>query len=631
MKRILWLAVFAASIAWFASAAPAVSAAENSTAEDPAPPSASALVRQAIEAGLAGEESLRTELLTAAIAADPEYAPARWLSSQLKFDGRWRTVDEIAHRVANDSRWAEYQRLRQSLAGTPDDHAELARWCFRKGLANEERSHWAQVLKANPGHELARTRLGVREYRGGLCTEEQIADYEQRLSKAEQDFAQFAPKFTDLCRRALGPSADREGALDEISRIDDPAAIPALEYAVWQESENAADDLALKLQLAMVSAIANVRNHEATLKLLDYSVCSPTPEVRQRAAASLTSRPVTEYVPLLLGALTAPIQSEFETFVGPNGNMVSFEVLFQAGPENDRLLVRTREYQVAAQANALGRRQPISRGVEQNRQHTAAHAYQMRRQVAAANQEAEARNERIRETLRTSLQLDYGADPVDYWDEWTSYNEMYEEEHPVYEYYDYSSYGYTLAPPPMPRPPARKRSCFAAGTPVWTQTGPQAIETIVAGDMVLSQNPDTGELAFRPVQETTVRPPGRMARVNLGDETIATTLGHRFWVLGKGWEMAKHLDETWLHSLEGPKGVSVIEPMAPEAAYNLVVDDFHTYFVGDSRLLVHDNTCPRPTTAIAPGLPAKAAADEDPIAAGVVANAAAPAVNAAVK
>jgi hypothetical protein len=95
--------------------------------------------------------------------------------------------------------------------------------------------------------------------------------------------------------------------------------------------------------------------------------------------------------------------------------------------------------------------------------------------------------------------------------------------------------------------------------------------------------------------------------------------------------MAKHLDETWLHSLAGPKGVSVIEPMAPETAYNLVVDDFHTYFVGESRLLVHDNTCPRPTTAIAPGLPRDAAADEEGFAADVVAKAPAAAVNAAVK
>ena len=602
----------------------AVAVAEDSVTTVSTAPSADALVRQAIAARLAGEGSRAAELLKAAVATDPGYAPALWLSGQVRFDGKWRTLDEVTQRVTGDSRWAEYGQLRQSMTGSPADHLELARWCMREGLENEERYHWSQVLSADPSHELARTRVGVRQYRGGLYTDEQIADHERRRGEAERDFAKFAPIFADLCRRAREPSADAAAALDEISRIDDPAAIAALEYAVRQAAEDAPDELVQKLYLALVSAIANIRNHDATLKLLDYSVFAVTPEVRQRAAAALTPRPATEYVPLLLGALKAPIESEIATLVAPNGDMVSIEMLFQAGPESDQLYVRSREYDVVERANTLGKRHPTSLGVQRNRQHTAAHAHQARRYIAETNAEIAVRNERIFDVLRTSIQLDYGADPQAYWDEWTSYNELYEEEHPVYDYYDHSSYVYYLPPPALPRPPPAPRgrySCFAAGTPVWTQSGPQAIETLVAGDMVLAQNPDTGELAFRAVRETTVRPPGRMARVNLGDETIATTLGHRFWVLGKGWEMAKHLDETWLHSLDGPKGVSVIEPMAPETAYNLVVDDFHTYFVGASRLLVHDNTCPRPTTAIAPGMPGEAAADEK-AAADVMANAA---------
>jgi len=227
-------------------------------------------------------------------------------------------------------------------------------------------------------------------------------------------------------------------------------------------------------------------------------------------------------------------------------------------------------------------------------------AHRARVQVAMANAQAEARNERIRETLRTALDLDYGADPQAYWDEWYSYNELYEEEHPVYDYYDSYSYVFYLPPPPVTPPPGTY-SCFAAGTLVWTQAGPQPIETIVPGDIMLSQNPATGELAYRAVTQTTVRPPGRMARLSVGDEKIETTLGHRFWVLEKGWEMAKFLEETWLHSVDGPKGVSLIEPGAPQPAYNLIVDEFHTYFVGQSRLLVHDNTCPRPTLAGIPG------------------------------
>jgi hypothetical protein len=39
--------------------------------------------------------------------------------------------------------------------------------------------------------------------------------------------------------------------------------------------------------------------------------------------------------------------------------------------------------------------------------------------------------------------------------------------------------------------------------------------------------------------------------------------------------------------------VTSAEPDAREQTYNLVVADFHTYFVGKTRVLSHDNTpCP---------------------------------------
>jgi hypothetical protein len=104
---------------------------------------------------------------------------------------------------------------------------------------------------------------------------------------------------------------------------------------------------------------------------------------------------------------------------------------------------------------------------------------------------------------------------------------------------------------------------------------------------------------------------------------VEATLGHRFWINGKGWAMTKFLAAgDSLHSIDGPAELMTLEPLAPAEeteAYNLVVDDFHTYVVGESRLVVHDNTCPRPTTAIAPGLHREAAADEEGFAADVVA------------
>jgi hypothetical protein len=67
--------------------------------------------------------------------------------------------------------------------------------------------------------------------------------------------------------------------------------------------------------------------------------------------------------------------------------------------------------------------------------------------------------------------------------------------------------------------------------------------------------------------------------------------------------MSKELgDGAILHSVNGPVRVESIEPVEEAEAYNLVVADFNTYFVGKSGILVHDNTPRRPTTAVVPGL-----------------------------
>jgi hypothetical protein len=87
------------------------------------------------------------------------------------------------------------------------------------------------------------------------------------------------------------------------------------------------------------------------------------------------------------------------------------------------------------------------------------------------------------------------------------------------------------------------------------------------------------------------------------DEQIVATLGHPFWVSGEGWRMAKELRcGEPLHGLHGSWPIRQIDELAEAEAYNLVVDEFHTYFVGRNGLLVHDNNFRQPTTAVLPGL-----------------------------
>jgi hypothetical protein len=44
------------------------------------------------------------------------------------------------------------------------------------------------------------------------------------------------------------------------------------------------------------------------------------------------------------------------------------------------------------------------------------------------------------------------------------------------------------------------------------------------------------------------------------------------------------------------------DPSPAGKSYNLIVADFHSYFVGDQGILVHDNTPRAPTAALLPGL-----------------------------
>jgi hypothetical protein len=156
---------------------------------------------------------------------------------------------------------------------------------------------------------------------------------------------------------------------------------------------------------------------------------------------------------------------------------------------------------------------------------------------------------------------------------------------------------------PMQSFSRRPSECFAAGTPVWTESGPMAIEKIRMGDRVFACDPETGCLALKVVLRPTVRPPTELFKIRLDAEEIRSTGGHCYWVSGKGWTMARELQVGMnVHTLRGTATVAAIEKDKTEAAYNLVVEDFHTYFAGKGKYLTHDNTIRRPTDRVVPGL-----------------------------
>jgi hypothetical protein len=152
-------------------------------------------------------------------------------------------------------------------------------------------------------------------------------------------------------------------------------------------------------------------------------------------------------------------------------------------------------------------------------------------------------------------------------------------------------------------PTRRQAECFAAGTPVLTRHGPIAIEKIRIGDLVLAQQVDTGELAFKPVLRTTVRAAEQLVKIEVGRDIFETSQGHLFWAPGDGWTKARQLVAgVQLQSLKGPQSISAVAEGSKAETYNLLVADFHTYFVGVDRILSHDVTVRQPTDAVVPGL-----------------------------
>jgi len=131
-----------------------------------------------------------------------------------------------------------------------------------------------------------------------------------------------------------------------------------------------------------------------------------------------------------------------------------------------------------------------------------------------------------------------------------------------------------------------------------TPHGLIAIEELQVGDLVLSQSDHTGEVAYKRVAQTFETPDMPVMDLTviseLGQlETLQVTAEHPFWVEGQGWVEAHQLSEgqtfgsasgSWL-KVKGATWTNV-----RTTVYNVEVEDFHTYFVGEGGVWVH-NAC----------------------------------------
>ena len=125
--------------------------------------------------------------------------------------------------------------------------------------------------------------------------------------------------------------------------------------------------------------------------------------------------------------------------------------------------------------------------------------------------------------------------------------------------------------------------------------GAAAIETIEVGDYVWAWDENTKDVALKQVVETYVNETDELVHVFVNGEEIVTTPVHPFYSPVKGWTDAVHLRAGDILVLVNGEYV-VVEKVqhelleSPVKVYNFQVEDYHTYYVSDSGVLVH-NAC----------------------------------------
>ena len=139
--------------------------------------------------------------------------------------------------------------------------------------------------------------------------------------------------------------------------------------------------------------------------------------------------------------------------------------------------------------------------------------------------------------------------------------------------------------------------CFVEGTLVQGEQGAIPIETVTVGTMVWAWDEETGDIALKAVVETYVNETNELVHIFVSGEEIISTPTHPFYSPVKGWTDAASLRAGDILVLVNGEYVVVEQVQhelldAPVTVYNFQVEEYHTYYVTDAGVLVHNKCKP---------------------------------------
>jgi hypothetical protein len=526
-------------------------------------------------------------MLAPAIESDEASREARWHAGQTETPDGWERYDAATADERTAAILADYSIVRAKATRTVADRAALARWCDEHGLTAAARAHWMEVLELDTDHAEARKRLEFRRVNGTWATEDEITAAAEEAQQLAESFREWLPKVTRLADSLeRGNRLAQQNALRELDEIDRVESLPALEMAFAQRSPQVA-------VLAIYTA-DRMEGDTAALWLARQAVFTPHVLVRDEAIRALAERDVDSFAPPMLAAMHTPLSTYFTVELTRDRRILYRHSLLRDAQDRREVAV----FETSVNRRSAG-------GSEQDTRARALGAIEQlarQREQAAWQQNARQRvlNERIADVLSAVTGAKLPSDAESWWKWWYDRNDVYmSSDKPVYTLYQVAQE--TVVDVPRVAVSGGK-DCLAAGTPVWTLAGPIPIEKIQSGDTVLSQDVTTGELAYKPVLRTTIRPAEKLVRIDVDGSQLVTSGGHPLWVAGQGWcKVREIVDGQSLHTVTGASVARPVETHRFEPTYNLVVADFHSYFVGEAMVLSHDNTIRRHTSEPVPG------------------------------
>jgi len=558
----------------------------------------------------------------------------RWQSGDLMIGNEWKSVTEIDEATADES-LLEYLKLRGDENLDIDRHREMARWCESKGLSQRARSHWFGVLDADPSDIEARKGLGFVFVFNRWVSPQEIAKATATSKSIHEALKKWMPRVRDWSASIEGTdNKKRLKAIEQLRELTAPEAIVALDVAVGQVSPITAKHF--------INAIGKFQTREASLSLAGIAIANTSTEVGTAAIESLKKYPLECYVPDLLDLMCTEFELKNQLVTRSNGELVlqlvqmrELRDKYQSAQVDKLMTVGNTGKQVVYSGLAverIGRRlvqiQTLksTKTAVKNEVAASIAAEEAKRNAEDAQAEVIKANESVRmlqssiaTVLRGTTGVKLDDSPKAWWDWWDRHEESYNAGEKVVESSyseDRSSLVYdtrkvestSYSPPVVPR----RHECLVFGTLIQTERGLKPIESIRVGDMVVTQNIQSGELRLKPVLRTTLRPASATQDIQLASgEKIRATLGHPWWVIGQGWVKTKDLKKGMaLRTPADFTSINDIEDREAIETFNLVIDDDHTYFVGQSRVLAWDATELIPTFQRVPGLPAPVLREE---------------------